>query len=145
MLGTRRSIVVAAFVGAAGITLGTGGVAGAATTLTASLSGQAEIPVAGNGTGSATVTLKGRKRQICYSITLKGVGSVAAGHIHKGGKTVAGPIAVPLFDQATTKPSGCVAAQRSVIRAIRLHPRRYYVNVHNARYPAGAARGQLHR
>jgi hypothetical protein len=144
MLGTRRSIVVAALVGAAGITLGTGGVAVAATTLTARLSGQAEIPAAGNGTGSATITLKRKRGQICYAITLKGVGSVAAGHIHKGGKTVAGPIAVPLFDEPTTKPSGCVSAQRSVIRAIKRHPRRYYVNVHNARYPAGAARGQLH-
>jgi hypothetical protein len=145
MFRTRRSIVVAALVGAAGITLGTGGVAGAATILTASLSGQAEVPPAGNGTGSARITLKGKRGQICYSITLQGVGSVAAGHIHKGGKTVAGPITVPLFDQPTTKPSGCVSAKRSVIRAIRLHPRRYYVNVHNAKYPAGAARGQLHR
>jgi hypothetical protein len=144
MLGTRRSIVVAALVSAAGFTLVTGGVAAAATTLTASLSGAAEVPAAGDGTGSARITLKGRKRQICFNITLKNVGSVAAGHIHKGGKTVAGPIAVPLFDEPTTKPSGCVSAQRSVIRAIKRHPRRYYVNVHNARYPAGAARGQLH-
>jgi hypothetical protein len=145
MLGTRRSIVVAALVAAAGITLGTGGVAGAATVLTAGLSGQAEVPPAGNGTGSARITLKGKRGQICYSITLKGVGTALMGHIHKGGKTVAGPIFVPLFDQPTTKPSGCVSAQRSVIRAIRLHPRRYYVNVHTAKYPAGAARGQLHR
>jgi hypothetical protein len=144
MLGTRRSIVVAALVSAAGFTLVTGGVAAAATTLTASLSGAAEVPAAGDGTGSARITLKGRKRQICFNITLKNVGSVAAGHIHKGGKTVAGPITVPLFDQSTTHPSGCVSAKRSVIRAIRLHPRRYYVNVHNATYPAGAARGQLH-
>jgi hypothetical protein len=144
MAGTRRSIVVAALATAA-VTLGTAGAAGASTTLTAHLSGKAEVPEAGNGSGSARITLKGRKRQVCYSITLKNVGTVMAGHIHKGGKTVAGPIVVPLFAEPETQPSGCVSAKRSLIRAIKLHPRRYYVNVHNAPYPAGAARGQLHR
>jgi hypothetical protein len=141
----RKSIIAVALVGAAGLTLGTGEVAGAATTLHANLSGQAEVPPAGDGTGTARVTLKGRKRQICFDITLMDVGSVAAGHIHKGGKTVAGPVVVPLFDAPTTHPRGCVPASRRTIRKIRLHPRRYYVNVHNATYPDGAARGQLHR
>jgi len=30
------------------------------------------------------------------------------------------------------------------IKAIRTRPGQYYVNVHTADYPAGAARGQLH-
>jgi hypothetical protein len=145
MARTRRSIAAAALVAAAAVALGTGGSAAAATTLNAHLSGTAEIPQAGNGTGTAVITLKGRKRQICFDITLKNVGTVAAGHIHKGGRTTAGPIVVPLFDELTTHPSGCVSAKRRVIRRIRNHPRRYYVNVHNAQYPAGAARGQLHR
>jgi len=144
MAGTRRSIAVAALASAT-LTLGTAEVAGAATTLTAHLSGKAEVPQAGNGSGSARITLKGRKRRVCFSITLKNVGTAMAGHIHKGGKTVAGPIVVPLFAEPTTEPSGCVSAKRSVIRAIKRHPRRYYVNVHTAQYPGGAARGQLHR
>ncbi len=32
----------------------------------------------------------------------------------------------------------------ATIKAIRTHPGQYYVNVHTADYPAGAARGQLH-
>jgi hypothetical protein len=67
-----------------------------------------------------------------------------AGHIHKGGKTVAGPVSVPLFTKPTKKPSGCVTAKSSIIKAIRKNPSGYYVNVHTAKYPAGAARGQLH-
>jgi hypothetical protein len=145
MARTRNSIVAAALVGAVTIVLGSAGTAGAATTLRAHLSGKAEVPEAANGTGDARITLKGRKRQICFDITLMNVGSVAAGHIHKGGKTVSGPIVVPLFDGETTHPTGCAPAKRRVIRRIRLHPRRYYVNVHNAEFPAGAARGQLHR
>jgi hypothetical protein len=145
MAGIRRSIVVAALVGAVSITLGTGAVAGAATKLTANLSGKKEVPPAANGTGTAHITLRGRKRQVCFDITLRNVGTVMQGHIHKGGKSTAGPIVVPLFDEPTTSPSGCVSAKRRVIRAIRRHPRRYYVNVHTAEFPAGAARGQLHR
>ena len=145
MVGTRKSIVAAALVGATSITLATGGVAGAATTLNATLSGKAEVPQAANGSGSARITLRGKKSQICFDITLRNVGTVMAGHIHKGGKTTAGPIIVPLFAKATTKPSGCASAKKSVIRAIKRHPGSYYVNVHNAQFPAGAARGQLHR
>jgi len=145
MARTRRSIAAAALVGAVGIALGAGGTASAATTLRAQLSGSAEVPDAGDGNGSARITLKARKRQVCFDITLQDVGTVAAGHIHKGARTTTGPIVVPLFDGATTHPTGCAPARRSVVRAIRLHPRRYYVNVHNAEFPAGAARGQLHR
>jgi hypothetical protein len=144
MLRRRRSAVTLALVGALGLPLATGGVAGAATTLHATLSGKSETPQAGDGTGSARLTLKAKKGQICFRITLQGVGSVAAGHIHKGGPGTAGPIAVPLFDGATDQPKGCAPAKKSIIRAIKRHPSRYYVNVHNATYPAGAARGQLH-
>jgi CHRD domain-containing protein len=141
----RRPFGVPAFVGVLAILLATAGVAGAATRLDASLSGRKEVPKAGNGTGTAHITLKPRKRQVCFNITLHDVGSVEMGHIHKGGRGVAGDIVVPLFDSTTRHPQGCASAKRSVIRAIRKHPSRYYVNVHNARFPAGAARGQLHR
>jgi CHRD domain-containing protein len=43
----------------------------------------------------------------------------------------------------TYKASGCVKAPKSTIEAIETNPNRYYVNIHNARYPAGALRGQL--
>ena len=141
----RRSPVLAmALAGAVGGPLAVTGVAGAATKLEASLSGQKEIPEAGDGSGTAQLTLKPDKGEICFRITLERVGTAAAGHIHKGGPSTAGPITVPLFEEATRRPSGCASAKKSVIRAIRRRPSRYYVNVHTANYPAGAARGQLH-
>jgi hypothetical protein len=137
----RSSILAAA---AAGAVIVPGAAAAATTTLHATLSGNAEVPKAGNGSGSARITLDATKGRICYTITLKGVGTAMAGHIHKGAKTVAGPIVVPLFTKPTTHPNGCVTAKSTVIKAIQSHPSSYYVNVHTAKYPAGAARGQLH-
>ena len=124
--------------------LASAALAGAATTLHATLSGKKEVPKAGNGTGTAKLTLDAKKGRVCYTIKLKHVGTVMAGHIHKGGKKVAGPIIVPLFANATKQPKGCTKASKSVIRAIIKKPSAYYVNVHTAKFPAGAARGQLH-
>jgi hypothetical protein len=142
MSRTRSSIlaVALAVVALAPVTAATA----ATTTLHATLTGKGEVPKAGNGNGTARITLDDAKGQICYRITLKGVGTAMAGHIHKGGKTVAGPVFVPLFAKATKQPKGCVKAKKSAIKAIRKNPSGYYVNVHTAKYPAGAARGQLH-
>jgi hypothetical protein len=141
----RKSLATLIAVGALASALVTAGAASAATKLTASLSGAKEVPKAGNGRGTARLTLNAKKGTVCFNITLTGVGTAMAGHIHKGGKTVAGPIAVPLFAQPTTHPKGCAPAAKSLIRAISKHPRRYYVNVHTQQYPGGAARGQLRR
>jgi hypothetical protein len=37
-----------------------------------------------------------------------------------------------------------VAAAAAVVSQIRADPTRFYVNVHNAGFPDGAVRGQLH-
>jgi hypothetical protein len=130
--------------GAFGAALGTGAVAEGATTLHATLSGKKEVPQAGKGHGTARITLKPGKGQVCFDITLKRVGTAMAGHIHQGGSGVAGPIVVPLFDQPTKHPKGCAPASKAALQAIARHPGRYYVNVHTDKFPAGAARGQLH-
>ena len=118
--------------------------AGAATTLHASLSGKKEVPKAGNGKGTARLTLDAKKGRVCFRIKLKHVGTVMAGHIHKGGKKTDGPIVVPLFATSTKQPKGCTSASKATIRSIIKKPGAYYVNVHTAKFPAGAARGQLH-
>jgi len=144
MFPRRSTVIAVAITGAVAVPLAGGGFAAAATKLDATLSGKKEVPKAANGHGMAHVTLKPSKGRICFRITVKKVGTMMMGHIHKGRSGVAGPVIVPLFTSPTKKPHGCVSAKKSVIRAIRKHPSRYYVNVHTAKFPAGAARGQLH-
>jgi hypothetical protein len=140
----RTRLAIVALAGAGGLAL-TGPAAVAATTLHASLSGHKEVPKADGGSGSARIVLRPAKGRVCYRISVDHVGTMLMGHIHKGGRRVAGPIVVSLFMTPTKHPSGCVSASKATIRAIARHPGRYYVNVHTAKFPAGAARGQLHR
>lgn len=139
-----KLLLVIALAGVA--TLGLSSTASAAA-LEASMTGEREVPVGDrDGRGTATITTNVRKRRVCYDINLRRVGTVTAGHIHRGRAGVAGDVVVPLFDQATRQPEGCVRGiPRATIRAINRNPRRFYVNVHNERFPAGAVRGQLHR
>jgi hypothetical protein len=117
----------------------------ASKTFTASMSGSAEVPKGDpDGKGTAKLTIDPAKGKVCFDIKLSKVGSVNAGHIHKGAKGKAGDVVVPLFDKATKHPKGCVTkVKKSLLKDIVAHPGRYYVNVHNSTYAPGAVRGQL--
>ncbi|HWT21892.1 MAG TPA: CHRD domain-containing protein [Solirubrobacteraceae bacterium] len=124
---------------------GGAGAAAAPTTLTASLSGEAE-PEGGQGSGTARLTLDPATGRVCFNIRLRGVGTTAAGHIHRGAEGVAGPVVIALYGEPTRRPRGCVQDQpAAAIRQILRRPGRFYVNVHTAAHPDGAARGQLER
>jgi hypothetical protein len=139
----KSAVVVGAIAALAAVLMPTGGAA-AKSTLRASMNGNAEVPRGDtNGKGTARITTDSAKGRVCYSITLSKVGSVAMGHIHKGARGKAGPVSILLVDRPTTRPKGCVSADKALIRAVERHPSRYYVNVHNAKFPAGAVRGQL--
>ena len=118
---------------------------GKTTTLHATLSGASEVPKASNGTGKATITLDATKGRVCWSFkSLKGIPSPSASHIHTGKSGKAGAVVVPLG--AKFKTSGCqTGVSKSLIKKIIKTPGAYYVNVHNAKFPNGAARGQLHK
>jgi hypothetical protein len=147
-MGLRRTTAVAVVLAGAvgGLTLAGGaGAAAKPTVLTAKLSGSKEVPKAGSGSGTARITLNPTNGRVCFNIKLKGVGTTAAGHIHKGGGGKAGPVFIPLFAKPTKAPKGCVtnASFKQAITAILKKPGGYYVNVHTAKFPDGAARGQL--
>lgn len=113
--------------------------------LSATLTGAAEVPPGDpNGSGTAHLTLNQGQGEVCFEIEVTDITPATAAHIHAAPAGVAGPVVVPLAPpDATGVSSGCVDADKALIKAIRQHPEAYYVNVHNALFPAGAVRGQL--
>src|SRR3954447_3662728 len=108
--------------------------------LHATLTGKAETPKGDpDGKGTAEIKITGRK--VCWEIKVSNVQTIVAAHIHKGRPGVAGPVVVP-FGKAF-KAKGCTTTTAAVAAAIQKAPSAYYVNVHNAKYPGGALRGQL--
>lgn len=112
---------------------------------TTRLTGAAEVPGPGDadGSGTATLRLNPGQEEICYELMATGIAPARAAHIHVGNVGEAGPVVVPLQAPTNGSSASCVAVDRKLILAIIQHPERYYVNVHNADYPAGALRGQL--
>lgn len=111
-----------------------------ANSLHATLTGKVEVPKGDrDGAGTAEVKITGRK--VCWEIKASKVATLTAAHIHKGKAGFAGPVVVPFGK--TYKAKGCATAPAAIAAAILNSPRSYYVNVHNAKYPAGALRGQL--
>ncbi|MDQ3661690.1 MAG: CHRD domain-containing protein [Actinomycetota bacterium] len=127
------------------------GTAGAVTPRNATLSGAAEVPGPGdpNGSGRARLKLYPAKGKICYRVAWSRIQNPAAGHIHKGTADVAGPVKVTLFDRVIRNNDYYRACAKGLakrlVRKIKQHPKRWYVNLHNETYPEGAIRGQLHR
>jgi CHRD domain len=115
---------------------------------TVDLTGEAEVNDAGmpnqgdlDGSGTATVSINPGTGEVCWTIEVANVDPIRAAHIHVAPSTAPGPIVVHL-DPVDT---GCTddPIDRALALAIITDPSSYYVNVHNAAYPAGALRGQL--
>lgn len=116
-------------------------------TFVAHLSGKSEVPGPGdkNGSGEATITVKGSK--VCFKIELKNIAGTTAGHIHKGSKSVAGDVSIALFGSPSSakERKGCVTPDAAHRKAFVANPGGFYVNVHNKAFTNGAARGQLRK
>lgn len=116
------------------------------TTFKASLTGAAEVPGPGDPDGSGLVEISIVDEvvdQVCYEMSVGGISPATAAHIHVGMAGEAGPPVVTLEAPTTGEVSGCTSSTDPVINAIKANPSGYYVNIHNAEYPAGAIRGQL--
>jgi hypothetical protein len=110
------------------------------------LTGAAEVPGPGDpdGSGTAALRLNPGQQEVCFELTVSGIAPATAAHIHVGPAGVAGPVVVPLAPPTSGTSSGCVTGvDPELIKAIIQNPQAYYVNVHNAEFPAGALRGQL--
>ena len=113
--------------------------------LQTNLTGAAEVPGPGDpdGTGKAEITVNPGKKQICYKLSVANIAPATAAHIHEASPTAAGPVVVTLRAPTSGMSSGCVTVTRELALEILKRPADYYVNVHNAAFPAGAVRGQL--
>ena len=111
-------------------------------TLGATLAGKNEVPK-GSPTahGIVNLNLKAGAGQVCWTFQLAGVAKPLAAHIHKGRPGVSGPVFIALGK--AFKAKGCASAPKKAIEAVETNPNAFYVNVHNAKYPAGIVRGTL--
>jgi len=107
----------------------------------AKMTGAQEKPAGAPGaTGYTDIDITGTK--VCWTIRYAKLGGTPmAAHIHKGKAGVAGPVVVPLGAKFAAK--GCIASSAAVVKAIEANPAGYYVNIHTAKFPGGAVRGQL--
>jgi hypothetical protein len=110
------------------------------------LSGANEVPPAdGDGFGAAGVLLNTRTGRVCFAIFVKHIEPATVAHIHRGAAGVNGPPVVLLDPPPTSGFSAaCVMATPAIAAEIAGNPGGFYVNVHNAEFPNGAVRGQLH-
>jgi len=113
------------------------------TVLAATLSGAAEKPGPGDSDGSGKAVVKLKDDQVCWDLSWSNIDPATLSHIHKGGKTVAGPVVVNFFTKAPAVRKGCTEVDTKLVDAIAANPAGYYVNVHNEKFPKGAIRGQL--
>lgn len=101
---------------------------------------------------------------LCYNLQVKRIGELdqapgngRAAHIHKAKAGVNGSVVATLAWPQGGQAADClnavtqqarfnnvgIDAAKAVIADILANPEDYYVNVHNAEFPAGAVRGQL--
>jgi hypothetical protein len=114
--------------------------------LSAHLTGAAEKPGPGDtdGAGHASLRVNVGQSEVCYELSVEKIAAATMAHIHKAGPDAAGPVVVPLATpDAAGKSKACAKADAAVVKDILQNPAGYYVNVHNAEFPAGAVRGQL--
>lgn len=142
----RRKLAVLASLAVAVTILSAGPAhAGSGTVLVANLTGAAEVPGPGeaDGSGKAYVTVDTGEDLVCVILRVRRVATPTAAHIHVGTPAEAGPVVVPLVAPSHGYSFGCATVTGSLARALANSPEAYYVNVHNAEFPAGAVRGQL--
>jgi hypothetical protein len=120
----------------------------ATTALAAPMGFSADLADAGegdpDGSGSALVSIDPETGEVCWELSVEGIGDAVASHIHVGAEGESGDVVVPLDEDGFSGSSeGCVDAGDADLQAIIDDPAGYYVNIHTAEFTGGAIRGQL--
>jgi hypothetical protein len=119
--------------------------------LSVTMNGEAEVDAEGtpgqgdpDGSGRAIITMNDETGRVCVQSNVSDIAQPTAAHIHEGAAGTNGSPVVGFTDLISgTLISGCVDADPSTVQNILSNPSGYYLNVHNADFPAGAVRGQL--
>ena len=113
--------------------------------ITVQMTGAAERPGPGDpdGSGTAVFRVNPGQGEVSYTLTVRNIAPANAAHIHRAPSTDPGPIVVSLAAPTNGSSSGCAPISRDLAKELIQNPAAFYVNVHNAEYPAGAVRGQL--
>jgi hypothetical protein len=115
--------------------------------ITISLTGAEEVPGPGDedATGTAVVYLRTDSNEVCVDISVQNITlPAAAAHIHQAPAGQSGPPVVTLnAPDANGLSSTCATVEAALMTELVNNPQNFYVNVHNADFPDGAARGQL--
>ncbi len=120
------------------------------TTFFVSMDGQQEVTAAGvggagdpDGTGDATVTVDTATDEVCVEVSFFNVDPITLMHIHRGVAGTNGPIVVDFAPTPGPGPFDICVPGGAVADEIAANPLSFYLNAHNATYPAGAVRGQV--
>ncbi|MFG3436344.1 CHRD domain-containing protein [Nonomuraea sp. NPDC047897] len=117
--------------------------------LAAGLRGRNEVGAKGDADGRSTVVLRISGNRVTFAVRWNGIDLPSAGHVHLGARGVNGAVQLPFFTEAPPRTTlgvlGTVEADPALLRALVRDPSGFYANLHNARHPQGAVRGQFHR
>ena len=135
--------VLAGLVGATALLMGVPGLPATAAPAMPMSGAQEAGPGDTDGHGFFTYTIDGTS--FCYTLRWSRVATATAAHVHVGPRHTAGPVVIPLSvgSGSGATVSQCTTITTQLASAITAAPKAYYVNVHNAAFPAGAIRGQL--
>lgn len=122
--------------------------------LTTTMKGKHEVPGPGDGNGRGEFAAVLSDTTMCYSFYAKRISAPTASHIHDADKGANGPVIITFKLPTEAGVSECLTAvpdaedtnvtmSVSELAALKSAPSGFYVNVHNADFPAGAIRGQL--
>jgi hypothetical protein len=131
-------------VGVSGATVGTTAQAAPAERGAAVQRLQAHLRPSGdpNGTGEAHFRVNRDRHRICADVEWHRIATPNAAHIHRQSD---GGIVVDLTGSVTGGAHCATGVSGRLIGRILAHPGRYYFNVHNVPFPAGAIQGRLRR
>ena len=78
---------------------------------------------------------------LCYYLEAQGIDAVTEAHVHQGKRGKDGRAVIALH--MAVDDELCEPVEAGLLERITQDPNSYYVDLHTARYPRGALRGQL--